>query len=1025
MLTDEELAKIGIHMASRLQPDDAKGQSTWADIEDEEDDWEAPEAITWTDGTKTTIPHVDEAEVVPEQPVAKENKVIDKPRSPAPSAASPSVRPVFASGKGLVLKSASSEKPTLVAKPPAPPTPVKSPWAQLPPVTKSSPMEAANEPPHGRFQPPGQGYGPRGGPTPAAREIAADDFSRSPRRDNQQLFNSQSGRYEPVSDRRGLARSDLHQRQPAVLQRPVHSESQGPAEPSAAFQTHHSSAGYGGGNYGRRRNSSNVSGGSGSFQRIGRPYDQTMAAPELLSARRSSLASAGDHPNSPHNFSPSGPPGEPRQASASPYQHRVSPAMSSAVPHVPDHGLGDRDSDPPAPQVSAPAPHATVENTVDFQKRLMQERRAEAIKRRQEEEANEEAERKERLAKKLAALGPAPERKSVKKEIGGSGAHEGPTVPVVKSTPEASQMQVSNEDQQSKPSIDNKPGPLPNGAPQDTQPQPKLPTASVQTSIAENKHGHPGTWQSRTSQNKPPSERIPSNSWGSGASNLSANLGVRNVWGAPNDNDRTLGNGTFSTAPGFETRPSQINSGRPRPIAPPPKTAPAGPSSHLGPIGPPSRNLSQAEKAQNQNRWTSAVLAKDAEIVQENQAKHAALEQDMKGRGLTYADLDRQYSSIKDQYTEVDEEGQALKRAPDTTYGNDLSWSASHGGRQDEKRLPTAQSSQNGSVTAGTGQKSRFFPASHYQQPEPLAPDTGRPPEEGGSHPAFDGDASHPHVSLPKWSRPVVKLPPASGAASTTSQRDNQPDPVRGQGPLVRDHGSGRVHDARSTPDATHSGNNQGVSMVDRIRNLFVDKPTSVNSSSRTALMQAPPATPATVALPGIYAPSTIVDNSSYVTKTMDEECFEEQVMGSLPPVHLPKDIPEAAFNPARFPPRQDRRLLAVVPATADALSFYDRSDRDRIFIYLPNNPAQSRRSIPMTSTGAPRSPNPRRAPRSSSSRYPSHRGGGRSRESSSPYSPEQASSSGTVSGRGGRSFRGSGRSDNWGRASAPAIQTQ
>lgn len=1019
-------------MASRLQPDDAKaGQSTWADIEDEEDDWEAPEAITWTDGTKTTIPHVDETEVIPEQLVPKENKVVEKPQSPAPSAASPSVRPVFASGKGLVLKSASSEKPTLVAKPPAPPTPVKSPWAQLPPVTKSSPMEAANEPPHGRFQPPGQGYFSRGGPPPAAaREIAADDFSRSPRRDNQQLFNSQSGRYEPVSDRRGLARTDFNQRQPAVLQRPIHSESQGPAEPSAAFQTHHSSAGYGGGGYGRRRNSSNVSGGSGSFQRMGRPHDQTTATPELLSARRSSFVSAGEHPISPHNFSPSGPQGDPRQPSTSPYQPRASPAMSSAAPQISEPRLGDGGVETPATQASAPAPQAAVENTVEFQKRLMQERRAEAIKRRQEEEASEEAERKERLAKKLAALGPPPERKSVKKEVGGSGAQEAPAAPVNKSmeAPEALQMQASNDAHSPETLIDDKSGPLPNGVPQGTQPQAKLPTAPAHPANLESKHGHLGTWQSRANQNKPQSERLPPNSWGSGPANLSANLGVRNVWGAPNEKDRTLGNGTFSTAAGFDARPSQtgpINSGRPRPIAPPPKSAPAGPSSQLGPIGPPSRNLSQAEKVQKQNRWTNAVLANDAEITRENQAKHAALESDMKARGLTYADLDRQYNSIKDQYTEVDEEGQALKRTEDTTYGNDVSWSATSGGRQDDKRLSTARSiSQNGTTTLGTAQKSRFFPASHYQQPEPLAPDTGRPPEEGGSHPAFDGDASHPHVSLPKWSKPVVKLPPAS-AASTTSQRHSQPVPVRGQGPLVRDHGPGRGQDTRSAFDASNSGNNQGVSMVDRIRNLFVDKPASVNSSSRSALMQATPTTPATVSLPGIYAPSTIVDSRSYVTKTMDEECFEEQVMGSLPKVDLPNDAPEAAYAPARFPPRQDRRLLAVVPATADAYSFYDRTDRDRIFIYLPNHPAQNRKSVPMTPTGAPRSPNPRRGPRSSSARYPSHRGGGRSRESSTQYSPEQASSPGTASGRGGRSFRGSKRSDNWGRAPAPAIQTQ
>lgn len=130
-------------MASRLNEDDAQGQNKWADIDDDDDDW-APEAITWGDGTKTNL-HPDEHPPPESDNGSVVSKAIslDKPRSPVPpvSVGSPMVKSSgLASGKGLILKSGGQDKPTLVAKPPAPPAPVKSPWASLPPVGRASPM---------------------------------------------------------------------------------------------------------------------------------------------------------------------------------------------------------------------------------------------------------------------------------------------------------------------------------------------------------------------------------------------------------------------------------------------------------------------------------------------------------------------------------------------------------------------------------------------------------------------------------------------------------------------------------------------------------------------------------------------------------------------------------------------------------------------------------------------------------------------------------------------------------------------
>lgn len=406
-LTDEELKKYGIHVASRLQQDDVKvGEANWADIDDDDEDW-APEEITWTDGTKSTIPHHEEhSEPSPQPPPAeltiesrlhpsgafaaslhnRDGNIPGKPKSPGPGAEHPPVRHGLPSGKGLILKGA-PEKPTLVAKPPAPPTPVKSPWAALPPIDKAPPMamdmqhgmglgRMQHHQPYQSYQRDGYGPPPHGMPPPHFKEIAADDFSRGGFRDghphmNRELFNSQSGRLEPVQDRRGGPRSDGSYRQApgtTVLQRPSQMSDQ--PEPSAAFQTHRTSAEVG--PYGRRRGSSNVSGGSvGFMQRLSRSGEQHVP-PELLSARQPSVTGRSESPVSPRNFSPSG---------SRSWQSRPSPNLAYAAPYT--------NGPPPAP-----ASVASIDDELEMQKKIMRERRELAKKRRLEEEEREEAARR-------------------------------------------------------------------------------------------------------------------------------------------------------------------------------------------------------------------------------------------------------------------------------------------------------------------------------------------------------------------------------------------------------------------------------------------------------------------------------------------------------------------------------------------------------------------------------------------------------------------------------------------------------
>lgn len=957
-------------MASRLHTDDTKGQSKWADIDEDDEDWEAPDAFTWSDGTKTTIPHVDDTPTIVEQPVLEPPQTVEQPpQMPVPRAnpvsSSPAAKPSLPSGKGLVLKGgASSEKPTLVAKPPAPPTPVKSPWASLPPVSKVSPMEGPPEQPRGAFGSPGQTYA-RGPPPPAAREIAADDFSRSPRRDNQQLFNSQSGRYEPVPDRRGIARADFAQRQPAVLQRPMHSD--GPAEPSAAFQTTHTS-----GSYGRRRGSSNVSGGSGSFLRQAIP-------PESQDARRGSLIN--DHPVSPIDHPAPVAQAAPRQ---SPYEARASPATPSAtLQTIPDA-----------------QPQPNMEDIVELQKKLMQERRAEAIKRRQEQEAQEEAAKKERLAKKLAALGPPPERRGGKKEE----SSEAPKAEVEQATvPSAPQVlpQVAKDVRPA--------SAIPNGEPTNAEPAPKPSSGAEQSApTVENKHAHPWVQPQIPAQPEPAI-------WGSVQQS-------RNVWGAPN-NDRTLGNGSFTIA-AFDAQSSQkvaATGGRPAPgpIGPPRATPQARPSSsssrQLGPIGPP-RAPDQDEKAQKRNRWTQQVMAGDTAFYTAASNRSAELERNLKASGLDYVDIQPQ---IQEEFTEVDEDGNVMTRSA-MTYGSAARW-------------PTAASTAAPSegnfsgVTVVASQQSRFFPSSSIQQPEPLAPDTGRPPGEHGL-PAFDDDDPRPHVQLPR-ERPLVKLPPAIPAVAVASQRSHQSASSWGQQPQLRGGGSGSAQAVTATP-ATFTRGEKPLTAMDKINALLKDhkQPSSVNSSTRTAFTHPAAGPTTTVSLPFLYASPAVVHASSYTTKEMDEDCFEEQEMGSLPAVHIPTDVPEAAYNPAKAPPRQDRRLAQVVATTAEVLVLQPES-RNTLIVQLP---CGERKTVSMPV----RSPNPntRRGGRSNS-RYASstYRGSNRGQDSSAPYVPDQSSasgaSSGSARGRGrGQGYRGRGdRADrgDWNRAAAPAVQTQ
>ncbi|UNI20408.1 hypothetical protein JDV02_006498 [Purpureocillium takamizusanense] len=1020
--TDEELKKYGIHMASRLNEEDAQGQNKWADIDDDDDDW-APEAITWGDGTKTTLPHPDEAATVVSDSgsVGSKGKPMEKPKSPTPMGLSAPVltkSSSLASGKGLVLKPASQEKPALVAKPPAPPAPAKSPWATLPPIERASPAAAEVI----RTQTNTSFKG-------ATKEIAADEFGRPSWREggshgNRELYNSHSGRYEPVFDRRGSMRSDTHSKHPALLQRPQPADQ--PAEPSSAFQTNRISQDA---PFGRRRGSSNVSGGSGSFlQRLSKGSDGAVQpSSELLSARRPSLAGSGDSP-----LSPVASHAQPRQQPQQGWVPRSSPSTTFAAPH---------DGPPPAePNMVPSVPAQPVVDEVEYQKKLMRERVELARKRRQEQEAREEAERRERIQKKLEALGPLPDKKSDKKEAGAKAeAVLKPKHIQQREQPEGSRAPESASAQGPGLDVEANAGnadDIHDPSQKDLSPKGDHPPGPATRRFS---HGQDGRRVDLWVGSGPRPDRF--SSWAGGAPPPS-----RNVWGSP-DNDRGLGNGTFNPdlgrIPGTTVAPSPGHKG-PAPIAPPSTGRP--PTQRQAPIGSSSSRHGPLNSDLAQ-KWVAAVAENDKSMSAARLAERVGRERQLAEQGLSIEDAQ---PTIKDSWRPVQLPGDGTRRTTGTievhSHGSG-SWKATQPKGATAKTAiqdvaPSSNAgvigsggssilSQAGSGTPSQSRASRFFPAtkgsrqeagSGVQSSRPTSPSPPPPTMEG--HPAYEGDVLHPHVSLPR-PQPVVKLPP-SMMTSHAPQLPGQPVwTARAPG---KDHPRGTLGQGHISHKESDSS--QG-SWQDRINNLLnggkasPPKHIGVDPASRSMLDHVVHADSATVSLPNI---NTAVSGENeaqrrLISKPMAEECFEEQEMGSLPQIRLPHVAPEAAWQPAVVQAKPLPKKFLVQASIMEP--YYFAADvvggGNAVKIQFPGMTEARIATIPFSATRGHRGGHGRPAPR--------HRGSGGGsrgpkREPSSSYTAGESTSSGGTS-RGGT--RGSHRSrggESWNRQAAPSTQS-
>ncbi|PMD29984.1 hypothetical protein L207DRAFT_520615 [Hyaloscypha variabilis F] len=1060
--TDEELKqRYGIHLATRLQSDDPGKQANWADIDDDDDDW-APESIEWTDGTKITLPQADEAPAPSPEPVPatlKEAKALEttKPRSPAPTqaSASPTVKPSGFGGRaGLVLKGA-SEKPTLVAKPPGPPTPVKSPWAPLPPVDKVAPIAIdipQNQQQQSRFNQ-RDPHGFHGMPPPPAKEIAADDFSRSWREGantSRELYNSQSGRYEPVNDnRRGSMRNDARGPQPAVLQRP--SQGDGPAEPSAAFQTHRASGQDGA--YGRRRTSSNVSGGSGNFvRRMSRGHE--MPPPhEMLNVRRGSLAAVSDAPSSPRNYSPSGQnfPGQAGQRGHQnqQWQSRASPVISHPSPQS-MHGQMVPPSSASADNQSQPT-SAVYEDPLEVQKKIMRQTRELAIKRRQEEEAKEEAARKERIRIKLEAMGPPPEtkKKSSPQEAkvtptqiqtrestdavpgqGEAAATESGAAP--KATTDAtSQPPVTDSldgktDEKPSPSEENRTNGIHQKQSQSAIPPVSQDNRSLQQDSRSSRDDSrpPQSWQA-----DPASASDRFKPWAPAPSQQSSS---RSVWGPPT-NDRTLGNGTFN--PELSRVPDMHQPMRPNPIGPPNSNrngqfqqgrGSEPYSARPAPIGPPNRQ----PVTSNQQDARQAAVAKSGwgslpdRLAEEDAALYRQQElEDAKKRELEAQGMAPEVRGpvIKDTWRQVsiNEDGTRSKVQASHTavHGKNQEEATTRGMFEEQNTAPPSYLESVGNQqpfndawrsasninAPPPARGSRFFPnrdvrleEQTFDRPFERPGSPSPPPPTMDGHPAYDGDSARPHVSLPRPA-PVVKLPPPTvlapigppkpaSFAAAVHSPSVQPPVHHNTGYGGHQNYTHQYQDVRRQEPAPANWQDRINSLIGRKNSPPKSHAFAVDSASKNALELPHQQYSATVSLPSRGLEST--DDGLVETKPAAEECFEEQEMGSLPVIKVPNSAPASAWHMAPAPKPLPRKFIISEVTSIESLQFPQQISNNSTSLHIKIPGQDYTTTVSMAVARQRSNPRNRGGSRGGTPRSgsSSHPRGGRGRDASSGF---------------------------------------
>ncbi|PGH02966.1 hypothetical protein AJ79_07503 [Helicocarpus griseus UAMH5409] len=1028
-LTDEELKQqYGIHMTSRIQEDGNGKEAKWADIDDDEDDW-APETIEWNDGTKITLTHTENVPLSNEKDKdpTKDTKpspppADDKPRESSklllskPSSIGPNAT-VLKLGANAEKQSkpgeskGHNEKPILTSK--AQSAAHKSPWAPLPPIDKVPPVtiNPSLPGPPSRFPQRDQhapGHVPRS--TSPAKEIAADDFNRS-WRDTQsnaprELYNSQSGRYEPVLDtRRGPVRNEPNFRPPSLLQRP-HGEQPGAGEPSPTFQSHRSVADNS--SWGRRRASSNVSGGSGGFARR-----MSFGKPPVNGLNDRSTSPLPHHkgPYPPRGISPSQ--YSMRQNRAGPNTHYAPPGFHSGAPQ----------QAAPLPAEESVQAQPPFEDPIAMQQRIMREKRDRARQRRKEEEEREEAAKQERIRLKLQAMGLSTEKPSEQtpekqpdrtpekptaqepsapsepsKPAMGSPVRSPPKPPVPEPSGEPKQygmMKVHHPESAKKLVAASERGPekpFPNN---NQTRQPPSPTRESKVDsvkpLSTNINGvrpsaEPSPIESRhepVMDDKPPQWKgplagPPSYTTWSGPTLSTHPAPTASLWGPPS-NDKALGNGTFDrNLTGFprdlplpigppsandrlgsaERSRSMADNGLPSsPLSSPEErpsrlvnSEPLKPIARPTPIGPPISHTQRWQhgiprQTQETTAWNDfhAVAAKTE--AEENEKFHrelAALREEEARTGVQPASLQVSFNETWKQ-VESDQAGQRqVVGVTRTERGAPLP--PLHGFGPAVAGLPFSEVSTK-PLTNTTGRESRFFPPSSEQVKRTTIPIAyPRSP----SPPPPDDISSHP-VFTGDSQRPLVHLPTPKPRVKLPPRQASPPPPPATFASMVA---------APARPTAQSVTNT--TSWQDRFNGLFGKKPSpgkthvlAVTSATKEPLEVQPSTSPASVSFPQYDEIELLRDAGKVTSRDVEDEeaIFEDREAGSTPVVKMPIMAPKAAWQPALPPSHSRLRPKYQKPVQSSTIepyisAFFD-DDNSAIVIHLPGRDVAKTISLP------------------------------------------------------------------------------
>lgn len=1009
--TDEELKQqYGIHLATRLQAGEGGNESKWADIDDDEDDW-VPETVEWIDATKaSTLQAADAPAGLPSEvrPISSVVAIMADPHReialadqqlPAPAPGKTILRPGARAGTiptkpGLLLKSV-PEKPTLLPKPSAS-SASRSPWAQLPPVEKVSPI--LFNPPAPQSQARAEGASvfqdalhederlQYPGPSPA-REIAADDFNRSWQDNSQghrELYNSQSGKYETVKTTRRSSMRQENGRALAVLQRGSYE--------AGANRSQDARLGQG------RRDSS-------SFRdrlKLNDNETQTYQGPISTEAQVDASPTTSQLPAAG---------GIAKEASGQP----ADPAQTSTTIPVPQQRT---------------LPNADELRVV--QERLMREGIEANRKRKVEEQAREEAERQERIkrlalqsAHSLSPVKSKPDSEESRLELPAateSPVNRQPKIDTISSQKESVPAIVTKESQTTKVELSR-----------DTQPSLSTPhpltslgqtppKSLSETDLTAQASGHIARRVESSHRPFPEapivgwtnSSRSPDSSSVWAAAQPSA---TNNVWGSPS-NDRILGNGAFTqplpsihlppqqTPPRHTHVPVPFGSLQSSPRAPsdmfPPmynhnlhsdngnqtpaedqhsfglETPSAGQPAKapLAPVGEPFARVTQPSDWKAATRaWNllPTQLMETETDVREKEARDHTLRTAEEARSGVRADLQPIYKETYRRTIAGETFGQRqVVGVMKTVHDGNVRESASISADPAVKGQPHSTTSILLPI-ASNARSSRFFgpgvdrsqvPPKATMMPyfhDPADPPSPPPPDGVEQLPAFIKAVGYPHVHLPK-PHPVVKLPPkvasivykagTIAAPNSTTVYRSGPEPIarslawqsRFDG-LFDKKPSGQVK-----PAPERSALTSASQLTLPVREATSKVPLTIEDPSKSTKISLPRTT--------VYPKShSMVDQGPSSKPTEDELLDEPREFGSSPTIKLPRAV--SAREPHQLQPHRRSSYstfrtaqFELAPhffASACRLSF-EHIDADRelknaylIFITLPGRPSSSK----------------------------------------------------------------------------------